>query len=73
VAGLASPQFEDGKLASIHAATLEVWGRQDELIPLASGEKLRDGKLVVFEHCGHVPQIDKSAEFNRALLGFLGK
>jgi pimeloyl-ACP methyl ester carboxylesterase len=54
VAGFASPQFEDGKLASIHAATLVVWGRQDALIPLVSGEKLRDGiagaKLLVFEH-----------------------
>ena len=76
VAGFASPQFEDGKLASIHAATLVVWGRQDELIPLASGEKFRDGiagaKLLVVEHCGHVPQIEKAAEFNQALLEFLG-
>ena len=77
VASFASPQFEDGHLASIHAATLVVWGRQDELIPLASGEKLRDGitgaKLLVVEHCGHVPQIEKAAEFNQALLEFLGK
>jgi pimeloyl-ACP methyl ester carboxylesterase len=77
VAGFATPQFEDAKLASIHVPTLVMWGRQDELIPLASGEKLRDGirgaKLVVFEQCGHVPQIEKSAEFNRALLEFLGK
>ena len=76
VAGFASPQFEDGKLASIHAATLVVWGRQDELIPLASGEKFRDGiagaRLLVVEHCGHVPQIEKAAEFNQALLEFLG-
>jgi len=77
VAGFATPQFEDAKLASIHAPTLVMWGRQDELIPLASAEKLRDGimgaKLVVFEQCGHVPQIEKSAEFNRTLLEFLGK
>lgn len=77
VAGFATPQFEDAKLGSIHVPTLVMWGRQDELIPLASGEKLRDGisgaKLVVFEQCGHVPQIEKSAEFNRALLEFLGK
>jgi 2-hydroxy-6-oxonona-2,4-dienedioate hydrolase len=76
VASFASPQFEDGNLASIHAATLVVWGRQDELIPLASGEKFRDGiagaKLLVVEHCGHVPQIEKAAEFNQALLEFLG-
>jgi pimeloyl-ACP methyl ester carboxylesterase len=77
VAGFATPQFEDAKLAAIHVPTLVMWGRQDELIPLASGEKLRDGisgaKLVVFDQCGHVPQIEKSDEFNRALLEFLGK
>ena len=77
VAGFTTPQFEDAKLGSVHAPTLVMWGRQDELIPLASGEKLRDGirgaKLVVFEQCGHVPQIEKSDEFNRALLDFLGK
>jgi pimeloyl-ACP methyl ester carboxylesterase len=77
VAGFATPQFEDAKLAAIHVPTLVMWGRQDELIPLVSGEKLRDGisgaKLVVFEQCGHVPMIEKSAEFNRALLEFLDK
>jgi len=76
-AGLAQNQFEDSKLASIHAPTLVVWGREDELIPLASGEKLRDGiagaTLVVFDHCGHVPEVEKPGEFNRALLEFLGK
>jgi 2-hydroxy-6-oxonona-2,4-dienedioate hydrolase len=76
-AGFATtPQFEDAKLASIHVPTLVMWGRQDELIPLASGEKLRDGikgaKLVVFDQCGHVPMIEKSEEFNHALLEFLG-
>ncbi len=77
MAGFATPQFEDKNLASVHVPTLVVWGRQDELIPLASGEKLRDGiagsKLVVFEQCGHVPEIEKPVEFNRALLEFLGK
>src|ERR1700722_10856920 len=77
VAGFATPQFEDAKLASIHVPTLVMWGRQDELIPLASGEKFHDGiagaRLLVFDHCGHVPQIEKSEEFNQALLEFLGK
>lgn len=77
VANFLQPQFEDGKLASIHAPTLVVWGRNDELISVSRGEKLRDGiagaKLVVFEQCGHVPQIEKPAEFNQALLEFLGK
>ena len=77
LAGFGSPQFEDAKLGFIYAPTLVVWGRQDELIGVASGEKIRDGitgaKLVVFEQCGHVPQIEKPAEFNQALLEFLGK
>jgi pimeloyl-ACP methyl ester carboxylesterase len=76
-AGFATPQFEDAKLGSIRAPTLIVWGREDELIPLASGEKLRDGitgaKLVVFDHCGHIPHVEKPAEFTRAVLEFLGK
>lgn len=77
IGGFATPQFDDTKLSSLRMPTLVVWGRQDELLPLAMGEKLHDGiagsKLVVFEQCGHVPQIEKPAEFNRALLEFLGK
>jgi pimeloyl-ACP methyl ester carboxylesterase len=77
LAGFSTPQFEDAKLTAIRVPTLVVWGRQDELIPLTSGEKLRDGiagaKLVVFEQCGHVPQIEKPSEFNPALLDFLAK
>lgn len=77
LAGFAQNQFEDAKLSSIHAPTLVVWGREDELIPASRGEKLRDGipgaKFVVFEQCGHVPQLEKPADFNRALFDFLGK
>ncbi|MBZ5681183.1 MAG: alpha/beta fold hydrolase [Acidobacteriia bacterium] len=77
LAGFAQPQFEDEKLKSIHAPTLVVWGREDKLIAVDRGEKFRDGipgaKLVVFEQCGHVPQMEKPAEFSQALLEFLGK
>src|SRR5436189_5828141 len=30
-------------------------------------------KLVVFDQCAHVPQIEKPQEFNKALLEFLGQ
>jgi pimeloyl-ACP methyl ester carboxylesterase len=77
LAGFARPQFEDEKLKSIHAPTLVVWGRNDGLISVDYAEKLGSGilgaKVVVFEQCGHVPQIEKPEEFNRALLEFLGK
>ncbi len=75
LAGFAQPPFEDDKLKSIHAPTLVVWGREDELIGADRAEKFHDGiagsKLAVFDRCGHVPQLEKPDEFNRALLDFL--
>jgi pimeloyl-ACP methyl ester carboxylesterase len=77
LAGFAQPQFEDDKLKSIHVPTLVVWGREDELIAVGRGEKFRDGipgaQLVVFEHCGHLPELEKPDDFNRAVLAFLGR
>jgi len=77
MAGLVTPQFEDAKLATIHAPTLGGVGTAGRVDPVVGGEKLRDGiagaKLVVFDQCGHVPQLEKAAEFNQALLEFLGK
>ena len=75
LAGFAQAQFEDDKLKLVHVPTLVVWGRQDELISVARAEKFRDGiagaKLVVIEQCGHLPQLEKPDEFNRAVLDFL--
>ena len=78
LAGFAAwPQFEDDKLKSIHAPTLVVWGRNDELTLVDRAEKFGSGipraKVVVFEQCGNAPPIEKSEEFNRTLLDFLGK
>jgi pimeloyl-ACP methyl ester carboxylesterase len=66
----------DGRLAALKQPTLLVWGREDGLTPLArEGEKFRQGiphaQLVVFEQCGHVPQVEKAADFNAAVLKFL--
>ncbi len=70
-------QFEDAKLASFHTPTLLVWGRDDELLPVGYGEKLRDAlpgsKMVVLDQCGHVPPMEKPAEFTQAVLDFLAK
>jgi pimeloyl-ACP methyl ester carboxylesterase len=69
--------FEDQKLQSVHAPTLVIWGRQDELIGVDRAEKFHAGiagsKLVIFDQCGHVPQIEKAEEFNKALLDFMAK
>ena len=77
IAGFAQAQFEDDQLGSIHIPTLVVWGREDELISVTRAEKFRHGipgaKLVVFEQCGHVPQLEKPDDFNQAVLDFLGR
>lgn len=70
-------EFEERKVGSIRARTLLIWGRDDEVLPLESGERLQKtiagAKLVVINDCGHVPQLEKPAEFSRALLEFLNQ
>ena len=66
----------DGRLSGLKQPTLLIWGREDGLTPLArEGEKFRQAiphaQLVVFEQCGHVPQVEKAADFNAAVLKFL--
>jgi pimeloyl-ACP methyl ester carboxylesterase len=68
--------FLDDTVKTIKRPTLIVWGRQDGLVPLADGERfnkdIAGSKLVVFDQCAHVPNIEKAAEFNAAVLKFLG-
>ncbi len=65
----------DGKLDKIKQPTLIAWGREDALTPLAMGERfnkeIKGSQLFIFEKCGHVPQMEKAAEFNAALMKFL--
>lgn len=65
----------DGRLSAIRQPTLIIWGGEDLLTPLAMGERFKKdipgSELLVIEKCGHVPQIEKAAEFNAALLKFL--
>ncbi len=71
-----SSELLDGRLAEIHVPTLVVWGKQDSLLPITSGERYAAGiagaKLVSFDQCGHVPPVEKSKEFVSAVEAFLG-
>jgi triacylglycerol lipase len=66
----------DERLGNIKVPTLVVWGKQDKLLPIASGERYAAGiagaKLVSFDKCGHVPPIEKTEEFLAAVTAFLG-
>jgi len=65
----------DGKLDAIKQPTLIIWGREDGLTPLALGERfnkeIKGSQIFIIDKCGHVPQMEKAAEFNAALLKFL--
>lgn len=68
--------FLDKRVQAIRQPTLIVWGRQDGLVLLADGERFKkeipNSTLVVFDQCGHVPPFEKAADFNAAVLKFLG-
>jgi pimeloyl-ACP methyl ester carboxylesterase len=72
--GLASERLDD-RLAQIRVPTLVVWGKEDTLLPISSGERYTAGiagaKLVSFEKCGHVPPLEKTAEFLPAVEAFI--
>ncbi|MEP7211510.1 MAG: alpha/beta fold hydrolase [Acidobacteriota bacterium] len=69
--------FLNGRLGEIKKPTLIVWGKQDGLIRPADGEQFKGeiagSELVVFDKCGHSPQLEQAAEFNKAVLAFLAK
>jgi pimeloyl-ACP methyl ester carboxylesterase len=64
------------RLEEIGVPTLIVWGRNDRVVPVpaAFSYKKRIGdsaELVIFDNCGHVPQIERPVRFNRAVEDFL--
>lgn len=67
--------YLDDQVKAVKAPTLVIWGREDGLTPLAMGEAfahdIAGAQKVIIDKCGHVPQIEKSTEFNVALLKFL--
>ena len=66
------------RLEEIGVPTLIVWGRNDRVVPVpaAVSYKKRIGEnaeLVIFDRCGHVPQIERPVRFNRMLERFLAR
>jgi pimeloyl-ACP methyl ester carboxylesterase len=64
------------RLEDIEVPTLIVWGRNDRVVPVpaALSYKRRIGdnaELVIFDQCGHVPQIERPVRFNRVVERFL--
>lgn len=67
----------DERLGDIHVPTLVMWGKQDQLLSVESGERYAHGikgaKLVTFDKCGHVPAEEHTQEWLAAIGDFLEK
>jgi len=64
------------RLEEIELPTLIVWGRNDRVVPvpaaLAYERRIGDNaELVIFDKCGHVPQLERPVRFNRVVEDFL--
>ena len=59
----------------VKAPTLIVWGKYDELANPAGADRLAatipGSRKVIIDNCGHMPQIEKAAEFNQLVKDFL--
>lgn len=62
-------------LHRITIPTQVLWGANDKLIPAPYATAYRDAipgaRQIIFEECGHLPQIEKPQEFVAAVTGFL--
>lgn len=65
------------RLRRVKSPTLIIWGKQDQLVPLAHGEAYRNAimgaELKVIDRCGHSPQLERPAEFVSLLENFLAR
>ena len=67
-----------GRLEEIGVPTLIVWGRNDRVVPVPAAFSYKkricdNAELVIFDECGHVPQIERPLRFNRLLERFLAR
>ncbi len=68
------PHLDLGRLTM---PTLLIWGREDQIVPVAYGRALdhalADSELLIIEHCGHLPHIEESEITNQTILDFLDR
>jgi pimeloyl-ACP methyl ester carboxylesterase len=64
-------------LVDIKVPTIVIFGRQDQIIPLARGEEMAadmsHSQLVVLDQCGHVAPLEKPVEVATALRRWLSQ
>lgn len=80
VISMAKSAMRENLAKHLHRLTMPVlliWGREDKITPPFVGEDfhrlLVNSELVLVDHCGHAPMMEKPEEFNNILNGFLQK
>ena len=62
-------------VSDINVPTAIIWGKEDKAIPVEqayiASNLFPKSNLWIFDQCGHVPQVECAAEFNRVVLEFL--
>lgn len=71
-----SGQYPDtAMIKTIKTPTLVVWGNEDEIIPVDHAKRFKKdiphAKVLIYEHCGHVPMMEKTAELKKDFLEFI--
>ena len=73
--GMAERVDQTSLLSKISVPTLIIVGAEDAITPVADSEKMNEGvvgsRLVVLENAGHVSNLERTEQFNEALLDFL--
>ncbi len=61
--------------ATLPHRTLIIWGANDKIIPLfqayLGNSLIKNSQLLIFEKCGHLPQVEWAEKFNRTVVNFL--
>lgn len=74
-----NPYLHDPKLPErlrrVRAPTLVLWGRQDGIVPPPYAERwaalIRGARVAWIDRCGHLPPVERPAEFAAAVAAFL--
>lgn len=65
------------RLPTLKTPTLILWGKQDPILPVAQAEtamqRLPNGRLQIFDRCGHWSHFEQAAAFNRLVVQFLAE
>lgn len=73
--GMADRDDHTDRLPKITVPSLILVGAEDAITPVADSEKMHQAiagsRLVVLENAGHVSNIERTEQFNEALLGFM--